>query len=187
VPKVVDHTERRRELAEAVWRVIARDGPAEVSIRTVAAESGWSSGALRHYFATRGELLAFACEMVTARATERILALDPPGTPREQVGALLAETMPLDADRRVEASIAFSFLALGIGDPDLARVQRQQYAALYQLCRHLAAQLTDRGDAVARRLHALVDGLSVQILAGHLEPAEALAELDAYLDELTAG
>jgi hypothetical protein len=40
---------------------------------------------------------------------------------------------------------------------------------------------------VARRLHALVDGLSVQILAGHLAPEEATAELDAYLDELAAG
>jgi AcrR family transcriptional regulator len=184
VPKIVDHAARRRELAEAVWRVIARDGVAEVSIRAVAAESGWSSGALRHYFATRGELLAFACEQVTARATERIQRLEPAGTPREQVGAVLAEAMPLDEERRIEATISFSFLTLGLGDPALARVQRQQYAALYELCRHLAAQLTPGGERAARRLHALVDGLSVQLLAGHLAPEEALVELDAYLDEL---
>jgi AcrR family transcriptional regulator len=187
VPKVVDHTERRRELAEAVWRVIARDGVAEVSIRAVAAESGWSSGALRHYFATRGELLAFACEQVTDRATARIRGLDPPGTLREQVRAVLLEVMPLDAERRIEASISFSFLALGLGDPALAEVHRRQYAALYELCRHLAAQLTDGGEAAGARLHALVDGLSVQILAGHLTPAAAVAELDAYLGELDAG
>jgi AcrR family transcriptional regulator len=186
VPKVVDHTERRRELAEAVWRVIARDGVAEVSIRTVAAESGWSSGALRHYFATRGELLAFACEQVTARATERIQRLQPTGTVREQIGAVLRETMPLDVDRRIEALISFSFLALGLGDPALARVQRLQFTALYDLCRHLVRQLTG-DEGAARRLHAVVDGLSVQILAGHLTPALAAAELDAYLDELVAG
>ena len=66
MPKVVDHEQRRRELAAAVWRVIGREGVAEVSIRAVAAESGWSTGALRHYFATRAELLAFACEEVIA-------------------------------------------------------------------------------------------------------------------------
>ena len=180
----MDHTERRRELAGAVWRVIARDGVADVSIRAVAAESGWSSGALRHYFATRAELLAFACEQVTARVTERIERLNPSGTAREQVGAVLAEVMPLDAERRTEASISFSFLALGLGDPLLARVQRQQYAALYELCRHLAGHLPAGGERAARRLHALVDGLSVQVLAGHLSPEQALAELDAYLDEL---
>jgi AcrR family transcriptional regulator len=183
----VNHVERRRELAEAVWRVIARDGVAQISIRTVAAESGWSSGALRHYFATRGELLAFACEHVTARATERILGLNPSGTPREQVRAVLLEVMPLDAERRIEASISFSFLALGLGDTALADVQRRQFAALYELCRHLAGQLTDGGEAAARRLHALVDGLSMQILAGHVSPESAVTELDAYLSELVAG
>ncbi len=183
----MDHTERRRELAEAVWRVIARDGVAEVSMRTVAAESGWSSGALRHYFATRAELLAFACELVIDRVTERIRGLEPTGTLPEKVGAVLAETMPLDPERHVEVSISFSFLALGLGDPAMARVQRRQFTALYELCRHLAAQLTDGGEAVARRLHALVDGLSVQILAGHLTREQASAELGAYLDELAAG
>ena len=181
----MDHTERRRELAEAVWRVIARDGVADVSIRTVAAESGWSSGALRHYFATRDELLAFACEQVIARASERIRELDPPGTLREQIGAVLAQTMPLDGERHTEASIMFSFLTLGLGDPALARVQRLHFTAMYDLCLHLVRQLVTTGpEAAARRLHAVVDGLSVHVLAGHLSPEKAAAELDAYLDEL---
>ena len=179
----MDHTERRRELAEAVWRVIARDGVAEISIRAVAAESGWSSGALRHYFATRAELLAFACEQVIDRATERIMTLRPPGTLREQIGAVLRETMPLDAERHIEASIAFSFLTLGLGAPALAEIQRRQFSGLYELCRHLTAQLGG-DDSAARRLHAVVDGLSVQILAGHLTPEAASAELDAYLATL---
>jgi AcrR family transcriptional regulator len=130
VPKLVDHAARRRELATAVWRVLARDGVAEVSIRAVAAESGWSSGALRHYFATRAELLAFACEEVIATVTRRIEALRPPGGPREVAEALLRETMPLDAGRHLESSIAFAFLALGLGDPELARVQRAHFTGM---------------------------------------------------------
>lgn len=188
MPKVVDHAERRRELAEAVWRVIARDGVAEISIRTVAAESGWSSGALRHYFATRDQLLAFACELVIERASERIRGLDPPGGLREQVGAVLAQTLPLDAERHTEASIMFSFLALGLGDPRLAQVQQLHFAAMAELCRHLVRQLIGTGhEAAGRRLHALVDGLAVHLLAGHLSPEEAAAELDSYLEDLTAG
>ncbi|GGQ59172.1 TetR/AcrR family transcriptional regulator [Couchioplanes azureus] len=190
MPKVVDHAARRRELAAAVWRVLARDGVAEVSIRTVAAESGWSSGALRHYFATRAELLAFACEEVIATVTHRLENLRPEGTVREAAEALLRETMPLDERRHLEASIAFAFLALGLGDPELARVQRLHFSGMAGFCRELAGHLLPAGadlERAGRRLHAVVDGLTVHVLAGHLTPDEAAAELSAYLDDLVPG
>ena len=179
MPKVVDHELRRRELAGAVWRVIVREGVADVSIRSVAAEAGWSSGALRHYFATRAELLAFACERVIEQVTERITGAGRPATAR----GVLLETMPVDLPRHTEASIAFAFLALGLGDPELARVQRLHFTGMYELCRTVARELTG-ADTAARRLHAVVDGLTVHVLAGHLSVADMIAELDAYLDEL---
>lgn len=193
MPKIVDHDARRRELAAAVGRVIARDGVAEVSIRSVAAESGWSSGALRHYFATRGELLAFACEQVIDEVTARITNLRPPEGVREAVREILLETMPVDERRWAESTIAFSFLALGLGDPALARVQRLHFTRMHELCLRLAAHLTPQSDrafpdadTLAGRLHALVDGLTVHVLAGHLTADEMVLRLDDYLDELTA-
>jgi len=194
VPKVVDHEQRRRELAEAVWQVIARDGVDGVSIRSVAHESGWSSGALRHYFSTRAELLAFACEQVIEQVTARITALRPPADPVAAVRAILLETMPVDDLRRTEDSIAFSFLALGLGDPELARVQRQHFTSMYGLCLRLVEELSAHGalapspedpPTLARRLHAVVDGLTVHALAGHLTSDEMVAQLDAYLTVLT--
>jgi AcrR family transcriptional regulator len=190
VPKLVDHEQRRKELAGAVWRVIVRDGVAEVSIRSVAAESGWSSGALRHYFATRAELLAFACEQVIEQVTNRLSTMQPAGSVRDAVGDILLQTMPVDADRHTEASIAFAFLALGLGDPELARVQRLHFTSMYELCLRLVRQLvpTPRGashETLARRLHALVDGLTVHVLAGHLSVADMVNQLNACLDELT--
>ncbi|WP_019631675.1 TetR/AcrR family transcriptional regulator [Actinomadura atramentaria] len=193
MPKVVDHAARRAELAEAVWRVIDRDGVDAVSIRSVAAEAGWSSGALRHYFATRAELLAFACEQVVERVAARIGGRGGTGAPREAVRAILLETMPVDAARTTEAAVAFAFLALGRGDPALARVQRAHFDGMAGLCRDLVEGLGAAGllaaDAappgvLAGRLHALVDGLSVQCLAGHLEPDEMTGRLDAYLAEI---
>lgn len=188
MPKVVDHAVRRKELAAAVGRVIARDGVADVSIRSVAAESGWSSGALRHYFKTRGELLAFACEQVIDQVTERIEHKRPAGGVREAVLEILLETMPVDERRKAETTIAFSFLALGLGDPALARVQKRHFAQMYELCRELSPHLTPDGDveATARRLHAMVDGLAVHVLAGHLTPEEMQRQLGDYLDEIMA-
>jgi AcrR family transcriptional regulator len=185
VPKIVDHDQRRRELAGAVWRVIVRDGVADVSIRSVAAEAGWSSGALRHYFATRAELLAFACEHVIEQVTERVSAMRPAGGPRRAAGEILLETMPVDALRHTEASIAFAFLALGLGDPELARVQRLHFTSMYELCLSLVRQARPLApESAARRLHALVDGLTVHVLAGHLSPTEMVRELNLALDEL---
>lgn len=176
MPKVVDHEQRRRELAGAVWRVIVRDGVADISIRSVAAESGWSSGALRHYFATRAELLAFACEQVIAQVTARVQK------PATSVREVLLETMPVDGLRHTEASIAFSFLALGLGDPALARVQRLHFTSMYELCGQLVRHLDpDADDGAARRLHAVIDGLTVHVLAGHLTADEMVRELDGYL------
>ena len=183
MPKIVDHGVRRQELAEAVWRVIARDGVAEVSIRAVAAESGWSSGALRHYFTTRAELLAFACERVIEQGTERIRAMPLPDDTRAAAREILLQTMPVDEHRRTEASIAFSFLALGLGDPELARVQRLHFTRMYELCHTLVGHLWPDAEpeAAARRLHALVDGLTVHVLAGHLTAGEMVRRLDAEL------
>jgi AcrR family transcriptional regulator len=160
-----------------------------VSIRTVAAEAGWSSGALRHYFATRAELLAFACEQVIAQVTERLMARRPTGDVRADVRDALLETMPVDERRRTEASIAFSFLALGLGDPELARVQRLHFRSMYELCLRLVGQLVPAPgrpghETLARRLHAVVDGLTVHVLAGHLGAGEMVDQLTGYLDEL---
>ncbi|AEV82097.1 TetR family transcriptional regulator [Actinoplanes sp. SE50] len=188
MPKIVDHDARRRELAGAVQRVIARDGVAQVSIRTVAAESGWSSGALRHYFATRDELLAFACEQMIEQVTERIVAMPTDGPTPAVVRRILLETMPVDEQRYTEAAIGFAFLALGLSDPALARVQRLTFTRMANLCRQLTDALTPDADeaarrSLARRMHVVVDGLTVHVLVGHLTAPEMIAELDTFLSE----
>ena len=119
MPKVVDHEARRRELAAAVWRVIAARGPEAVTIRDVAAEAGWSSGALRHYLPTREELLVFAFRLAGERATERIVAAgDAP------IARILEEAMPLDEERRQEALIWFAFVGLAPSAPGARRRAR---------------------------------------------------------------
>ena len=158
MPKVVDHEQRRRELAAAVWRVICSRGPDAVTIRDVAAEAGWSSGALRHYFPTREVLLMFAFRLAADRAAERIRAAgDAP------VGELLEQALPLDDERRQEALIWFAFVGLAPTDPRLAAELERAYA-------HIVEWLGDRLGGRDRRLRAsllfaAVDGIAVQALA----------------------
>ena len=62
MPKIVDHESRRQELVEAAWRVINRVGIDATTVREIAAESGYSTGSLAHYFATKDDILRSALE-----------------------------------------------------------------------------------------------------------------------------
>ncbi len=73
VPKYVDHAARRRELADAACRVIARNGLAATTLADVAAESGWSIGSIRYYFPDKDTLVASALW----RVGERVQRADP--------------------------------------------------------------------------------------------------------------
>lgn len=192
MPKIVDHDERRRQLAAAVWRVISRDGVEGVSIRDVAAEANWSSGALRYYFRTKDDLLGFAAGMVYERVHERLANRVHRGTLAEAVRATLVEVLPLDADRRTEAAIWLAFTTRSLVDERIAAEQRVTYTGLNELCSRVTHQAAEYGrlkDGVdaereATRLHALLDGLTLHLLMGQLTADAALTALDAHLKEI---
>src|ERR1700761_3168840 len=70
MPKEVDHPARRRELADAACRVIARNGLAGTTLADVAEESGWSIGSIRYYFPNKDELGASALWRAGGRGAE---------------------------------------------------------------------------------------------------------------------
>jgi AcrR family transcriptional regulator len=196
MPKIVDHEERRRELGQAVWRVIRRDGIERASVRTVAEEAGWSAGALRHYFATQSELLAFAMRLVVERIEDRIAALDPAGEPRRAVEQVLHELVPLDDERRAENEVWLAFTARAMIDPELRAQHGEVHDALHQASASALEALAAAGpgnanlttDLQAERLHALVDGLAVHTaLRPDLMPPERIvAVMRLHLDALQA-
>jgi AcrR family transcriptional regulator len=163
VPKLVNHGERRRDVAAAVWRVVRRDGLDQASVRNVAREADLSMGSLRHYFTTQAELLAFTLRTVIERIEERLAALPAEPDPRRRAEAVLAELLPMDAERAAENEVWIAFTARSLVDPDLGVVRDEGYRALRDGCRALVAALAPGGDLEleAARLHALVDGLAV--------------------------
>jgi AcrR family transcriptional regulator len=73
--KSVDHAQRREIFAAAALRVIMRDGIAGLTVREVAKEAGFTTGALTHYFHSKDQLLIEASEhsalLVRARMERR--------------------------------------------------------------------------------------------------------------------
>jgi TetR/AcrR family transcriptional repressor of bet genes len=193
MPKIVDHEQRREELAAAVWRLAARDGLEAVTIRSVAAEAGWSTGALHHYFSDKEELLLFAFQTVADRVGRRVAAArETAAGPLELVRELLAIGLPLDPERRAETRVWFAFLGLALTRPVLARAQRAAYRHWRRLVADALREAQERGEVQDRvdvereaaGLVALVDGLAVQAT---FEPrARTQALLDEHLARLTA-
>lgn len=204
MPKQVDHDARREEIARALWRVVRRDGVRGASVRTVAAEAGWSPGAVRYYFPDQAGLLSFAMGLVSRRVTERVRAIRPEGTATAIALRYLEEVIPLDDERQAEFEVWLSFVAQArteSGGDGLDSLLGPVHESLLRLCTMLLDRLAEtgalRGDVdiplEAERLHALIDGLSLHaaiqpdrtspkrvhnLLARHL--SELLVEQDSH-------
>lgn len=203
VPKVVDHDERRREIAAAVWRVLMRDGLRGASVRAVMEESGLSSGAIRYYFSSHDDLLRFAGHVVVERGPDRIVAVlrNRRVGPRRRAALLLEELIPLDHQRQTETRV---FAALA--DMDRARsADRRFRRETYEGCRAIArmavlllageevtgeqvAPLPARWERMAERLQLVIDGLAGQYLfyPGLHTPPEMSRILRRAVDDVTA-
>jgi AcrR family transcriptional regulator len=193
VPKKVDHQERRRLIADALMRVAADRGLEAVSLRHVAAEGGVSAGRVQHYFHTKDEMMLFALHVVSENVQARMVADGvAPSGPGGLVRALLAQMLPLDDARRNEGRAALAFIAHAAVSPPVAAVLRENITQMRTFLADQIRQAQATGEApghldpdhTATALLALMDGLGVQVLAGHYPPEHALAVFDAQLAAL---
>jgi TetR/AcrR family transcriptional repressor of bet genes len=197
MPKVVDHEERRAELAAAVWRLASREGLEAVTVRRVAEEAGWSTGALVHYFTDKEALILFAFRTAADRVSRRLAELEERTVdPLERARAQLIEGLPLDRERQHEVRFWFSFLGLALTRPALARAQRVAYRAWRDRIADRLREAQEVGDVradadcatEAAALVGLVDGLAVQATfePRALSAARQVELVDACLDRLRA-
>ncbi len=192
--RTVNREIRRRELAEALLRITADRGLDQVSIREVAAEAGVAIGTVQHYFPTKDELLRFAFEYTADQVRKRVDRLDHRGTVGQVLRRFLAQLLPLDQQRDVEARVYLAFAARAAVVPYLAEVQRNTYAEVRTVLKEAIAHAIKIGETPttvdpeveAEVLIALVDGLLLHVLTepGELSPAAAEAALDAYLGRI---
>jgi len=75
MPKKVDLKKRHEDLARAAVLAIAKHGLNDVTLATVAKESGWSIGALTHYIKSKDELLLMAAEYADREIKLRLQAI----------------------------------------------------------------------------------------------------------------
>ncbi|NVM95716.1 TetR family transcriptional regulator C-terminal domain-containing protein [Arthrobacter wenxiniae] len=191
MPKIVDHDQRRIELVDATWRIIARHGIEGATMREIALEAGFANGALKPYFPTKDDLITFAFGHVFNRTNQRIAGRSAGKAGLEALRAFCQEVLPLDEDRINEARIVIPFWQKALTDPakaELHETSMNQWRAALQ--GHLR-EARDRGEVTAavgeedivNQLMSML--LGAQIVAamspGEHLPAQLDAALDAYL------
>ncbi|RAV16089.1 TetR/AcrR family transcriptional regulator [Paenibacillus contaminans] len=196
MPKIVDHDQRREQLAEAAWRIIRRDGLEGVSVRRVAEEAGMSLGSLRHYFVTQSELLAFSMRLVSERVTKRMKGMALSGDPRTDMETIIGELVPLDEERLAECEVWLAFTGNSLAHPKLRLLSDEVHDSLFAFFRHIvdsAIELKLAKPGIdpkleAMRLHALVDGLVVHgVMRPELVKPDDITRIVTYhLDALMA-
>ena len=172
MPKIVDHDERRRVIVEALWRVVARDGAHEISVRHVAAEAGMPKSSIGHYVGTMPQLMGLAVDQLVQENTDYLLSLDLFSLDADMSTEVLYTLVPVSERRRHMSGVWLLLAAQAGADEEFAEVLHRLNASiadgLGDLLRGMQQQgLVDSGrqiDREVRRLHALIDGLALQCM-----------------------
>ncbi|ASN81439.1 TetR/AcrR family transcriptional regulator [Deinococcus ficus] len=182
----IQDRQRRAALERAAYLAIYERGYAGVTLADIAAHAGVSRGTLVYHFGSRAGLLSAVMRRFTrtiTAATRR--ALRQAGTPDGKLRAFVDNQFYTVESTRRFSTVSLDFLAAATRDPELMAVQRDFLRETLRLDLELAA-LGGAGDGAgavgrARRLRALIEGLSVQFLA---DPAP---DLEAYRADCLEG
>jgi len=196
MPKIVDHEQRRRDILEATWRVIAQQGIEAATIREIAREAGFSNGVLSHYFANKEDILISAHKLAFQRVYERAAAANEGATGIAAVRTALYEALPLDDERRIEAVLDVSFWSQALVNDRLNAVRRDSIVAGREWWIGMLQSGRDRGEVVSTatndtlvdEIQAMIDGISVEAVMypDDMVPERQQAIADAFLDRITA-
>ncbi|WP_310552027.1 TetR/AcrR family transcriptional regulator [Paenibacillus glufosinatiresistens] len=191
MPKIVNHEQKKEYIAAAAWRVILREGMKGATVRGIAQEAGMSLGALRHYFSTQEDLIAYAMQLVRERALLRITANDRPDLPpKTRVLNLLFEVVPWSEDTRAEMDVWLAYVFSLGPKADTLGVQQEMRTGMQSLIAYLSeVRMLREGtdpELAAETLYSLVDGLAMHayLEPGRLSKERIAAVLTGYLDSI---
>jgi len=199
VPKRVDHQERRREIAEALFRIAAAQGLQAVTLRAVAAEAGISMNLVQYYFSTKEEMLRFAwrrmVELTMESAGKTVGDAMATEDERTIVRAYLTAVLPEGERDRMLAAVQIAYFAVdvtrGSQDPD----QEPLLPHLVNAVTDLLRKAQEKGDIPARldpRLEAdslatMSAGLVTAIMVDAYTAERAAEIVDYRLDGVFTG
>src|SRR5437868_9295217 len=115
MPKIVNHDERRDQIALVACRVVAENGFDQATIVRIAREAGYTTGMVAHYFDTKQDIIIAALRLILRRIEERLTK------PSTDLLAVLSEALPIDEHRFIECAFWTAFWGQVSADKKLKR------------------------------------------------------------------
>lgn len=194
MPKQVDHDKRRLAFAAAAYRVISKRGLAGATVREIAKEAGFTTGALVHYFRSKDEILIRASEygaMIVRRRMERHAQNR---TGLDALRHVLFESLPLTPEMRGNWNVWLGFWDRSTHSAAIHKLTKERYAEWIGRIAGLIEQSKESGELpreidaeiAAQAIVALVDGIGVRVLLTgiSISPARQKQMVDACLNLL---
>lgn len=182
---------QRDVILDALLQVLATRGIDALSVRTVAAAAEVSPAQVQYYFRTKTELLTAALTRVHERMDARLDRVDVRGSTDQVLRRFLLAWLPLDEERRTDATVWLAFTSAATTHPELAALvhdsDQSVLDALTGVISHGQGDktLTAMMDPIeaATLLLAVVDGLTIRAIS-HPDVTDVVAILDRCLDTL---
>jgi TetR/AcrR family transcriptional repressor of bet genes len=180
MPKIVDHAQRRDEIALVACRVVAEHGFDQASMVRIAREAGYTTGMLAHYFESKQDIIIAALRLILRRIDERLTRPADAAT-RPDLLELLLEALPVDEHRHTECAFWTTFWGQVTADRRMKRINawvHHEYMRLFERC--LAQGWAEwqqwppaTRDQVLRSLVTFINGLTASAVANPQDwPAE---------------
>lgn len=134
MPKIVDHQQRRDEIALVACRVVAKHGFEQATIVRIAREAGYTTGMVAHYFDTKQDIIVAALRLSLKRTEARLIR---PKGGHPDLLQVLTEALPTDPGRLTECAFWAAFWGQVSTDRALRRINswvHREYLRLYERC-----------------------------------------------------
>jgi len=194
MPKIVDHEQRREEIALVACRVVAQHGFEQATIARIAREAGYTTGMIAHYFDTKQDIVIAALRLILRRIEERLTPSH--ATPHADLLALLTEALPVDETRYIECAFYIAFWGQVPANKRLKRINawlHREYLRLFERCltrgwsawRFWPAPVREQ---VLRSLVTFINGITASTVAnrGDWPAARQIGQLRLQLQLLHA-
>jgi TetR/AcrR family transcriptional regulator, transcriptional repressor of bet genes len=171
MPKIVDHDQRRDQIALVACRVVAENGFDQATIVRIAREAGYTTGMVAHYFDTKQDIIIAALRLILRRIEERLTR--PSGEAQADLLTVLSEALPIDEQRFIECAFWTAFWGQVSADKRLKRINawvHREYMRLFERCLSegwpIWPQLTEvTREQVLRSVVTFINGVTASAVA----------------------
>jgi TetR/AcrR family transcriptional repressor of bet genes len=135
MPKVVDHAQRRDEIAQVACRVVAIYGFERATVARIARAAGYTTGMLAHYYESKQEIILGALRQMLLRIEQRLTRERESG--EANLVDVLSEALAIDEQRFTECAFWMAFWGQVSADKKLRRLNiwvHRAYLRLFARC-----------------------------------------------------